>query len=50
MKAKFGKKHFRQLQGATHGRIGSRRGALMVPLQKRSAGRQVSQARKLAIG
>ena len=48
MKAKFGKKYFRQLQGATHGRIGKRRGVLMSPLKTRNARRQVPQARRVA--
>ena len=46
MKARFGKKHFRQIQRATHGRIGRRRGTLWMSGHKKITRHQVLQALK----
>ena len=48
MKAKLGKKHYKQIHAAMRGRIGSRRGALVVPLKRKSAWQLFLQAQKVA--
>ena len=48
MKARLSKKAYQQIHGATQGRIGNGRGALVLPLKRRNAWRMVPQARKVA--